>query len=337
MTASRPFPARRTGAVRILSLLVLAGCVAESPTPPADQSPSFAKGGGKGPTVKSTDPDSGLQNTTLDVRVLGSGFDNGTRAVWGLAGDTTFATTRVTTNSTRFVSSGELIANITIAADAPVALFDVVVITLAGKKGIGIEKFAVQESDRYTAVFSDAADDGLRSDDGTAYVDGSPDYGPNCVTSQRFPGGLFQLRTIAATGACKAVQRPGWRWFSIHLGAGNTLDLDQDGVAESIEHAPGRLLADDTFAQGATGTLVKLYVFVVNSDGSTEWNGKFELRYRADVTVTDLGGEGRILEARVGNATVDVYNKWRAGKPLGAPIATLQLPFKLTLTPLLKP
>jgi hypothetical protein len=334
MSASRPLPARRTGAVRFLSLLVIAGCVAESPTPPVDHSPSFAQSGGKGPAVKSTVPDSGLRNTTLDVRVLGSGFASGTRAVWALAGDTAFATTRVTTNSTVFVSSTELIANITIAADAPLALFDVVVITLAGKKGIGIEKFAVQESNRYTAVFSDAAGDGLRSDNGNAYVDGSPEYDPNCVHSQRSPGGLFQLRTIAATEACKAVQRPAWRWFAIHLGDGNTLDLDQDGIAEAIEHAPGRLLADDTFAQGATGTMVKLYVFQVNSDGSTEWGAKFELRYRADVVITDLGGERRMLAAPAGNATVDVYNNWRAGKPLGAPIATVQLPFALTLTPL---
>ena len=177
----------------------------------------------------------------------------------------------------------------------------------------------------------------MRSDDGTAYVDGAPAYDPNCVHSQRSPGGLYQLRTIAATGACKAVQRPGWRWLSFDLGAGNTLDLDQDGTAEPVEHAPGRLLADDTFAQGATSTIVRIYVFVVNPDGSTEWDGKWELRYRSEVTVTIPGDGGRILQAASGNATVDIYNKWRAGKPLGPPVATVQLPFTLTLTPLLAP
>ncbi|HJR36463.1 MAG TPA: hypothetical protein VJ817_16015 [Gemmatimonadales bacterium] len=337
MIVSRPFMARRAGTARILSLLLLAGCTAESPTSSVPQVPSFAPGSGGGPSVRSTEPDTGLRNTTLDVRVLGSGFDNGSQAVWALAGDTAFATTRVTVNSTRFVKSGELVANITIAADAPLALFDVVVITLAGKKGIGIEKFAVQDSDRYTAVFGDASADRVRSDDGTAYMDGSPGYDLNCVTSQRFPGGLYQLRTVAATGACKAVQRPGWRWFTFDLGAGNTLDLDQDGTAEPIEQAPGRLLADDTFAQGATGTLGKIYIFIVNPDGSTEWDAKYELRYRADLAVTVLAGGGRLLEASAGTATVDIYNKWRAGKPLGSPIATVDLPFTLTLTPVLAP
>ena len=334
---SLPSSPRRVDAVRLVTLLALAGCLAESPTSPPTQGPRFARGGGDGPTVRSTEPDSGLRNTTLDVRVLGSGFDNGTEAIWAIAGDTTFAVTKVKTNSTRFVKSGELVANITIAADAPLALYDVVVITLAGKKGIGVEKFAVQDSDRYTAVFGDAPGDGVRSDDGTAYVDGSPTYDPNCVSSQRSPGGLYQLRTIAATGACKAVQRPGWRWLTFDLGAGNTLDLDQDGTAEPVEHAPGRLLADDTFAQGATSTMVRIYVFVVNPDGSTEWDGKWELRYRSEVTVTIPGDGGRILQAASGNATVDIYNKWRAGKPLGPPVATVQLPFTLTLTPVLAP
>jgi probable HAF family extracellular repeat protein len=96
-----------------------------------------------GPTVKTTDPDTGFRNTTLDVRILGSGFDNGSRVVWALNGDTTYATTRVKTNSTRYVKSGEVVANITIASDATLDLYDVVVVTLAGRKGIGIELFAV--------------------------------------------------------------------------------------------------------------------------------------------------------------------------------------------------
>jgi hypothetical protein len=340
MTASRPFPARRTGAVRILSLLVLSGCAAETTVSGPVQEPNFAKGGGSGPTVRAADPDTGLRSTTIDVRVLGSGFDNGSKATWALAGDTANATTKITTNSTRFVKSGELVANITIAGDAPVALFDVVVITLAGKKGIGIEKFAVKDSDRTTqhiAVFDDAAGNLLRSDNGTAYVDGGPSHDPNCVGSAEFPGGIYQLRTVAATGACKAVQRPGWRWFTFDLGAGNTLDLDQDGTAEPIESAPGRLTAEDTFAQGATGTFVRIFVFIVNPDGSTEWDAKWDVHYRADVAVTTLNDGGRILEAGAGNALVDIYGPIVSSKPgppkAAQPAATVQLPFKLTLTP----
>ena len=337
MTSSRPASARRFSAARIVSLLVLSGCAAEVPTAPPVQGPDFAKGGGSGPTVRAADPDTGIRNTTVDVRVLGSGFDNGSEAKWALAGDTANTTTRITTNSTRFVKSGELVANITIAADAPLALFDIVVVTSNGKKGIGIEQFTVKETDLYTAVFDDAGGNLLRSD-GTAYEDGSPSYDPNCVHSQRFPGGLYQLRTVAATGACKAVQRPGWRWFTFDLGAGNTLDLDQDGIAEPIESAPGRLGAEDTFAQGATGTFVRIFVFVVNPDGSTEWDARWEVRYRADVAITTLSGGGRILEASPGNAAADIWKvsgEPRRGPPNPRPPdATVQLPFKLTLTPM---
>ena len=145
MTSSPAASTRRFGAMRILSLLVLSGCAAETPTSPVVPGPNFAQGGGSGgPTVRAAVPDTGLRSTTVDVRVLGSGFDNGSRAVWALAGDTAFATTKITTNSTRFVKAGELVANITIAGDAPLAAFDIMVVTAGGKKGIGIEKFTVK-------------------------------------------------------------------------------------------------------------------------------------------------------------------------------------------------
>ncbi|HET6363062.1 MAG TPA: hypothetical protein VFH11_13560 [Gemmatimonadota bacterium] len=50
---------------------------------------------------------------------------------------------QVRTNSTTYVSSRELRANITIDADAPTDLYDVIVTTSKGKRGIGIEKFEV--------------------------------------------------------------------------------------------------------------------------------------------------------------------------------------------------
>jgi probable HAF family extracellular repeat protein len=95
------------------------------------------------PTVTSTDPDTGFRNTTIDVRVFGSGFDQGSKAVWALDGDTAFAKTHIKTNTTSFVSSKELRANITIDSDAPFDSFDVIVLTTNGKKGIGIELFVV--------------------------------------------------------------------------------------------------------------------------------------------------------------------------------------------------
>jgi probable HAF family extracellular repeat protein len=104
--------------------------------------PARAPAGG-GPSVRATDPDTGFRNTTFDVQVFGSGFDQGSRAVWALNGDTAFTTTNVRINSTRYVSSKKLIANLTIGREAPLDLYDVILLTAGGKKGIGLELFAV--------------------------------------------------------------------------------------------------------------------------------------------------------------------------------------------------
>jgi hypothetical protein len=67
----------------------------------------------------------------MDVEVRGSGFVSGSNARWLLNG---VADPRVKTNSTRFVSSSSLIANITIAAGAVPSQYDIEVATPAGKK-----------------------------------------------------------------------------------------------------------------------------------------------------------------------------------------------------------
>jgi hypothetical protein len=129
-----------------LAAAAATGCRENPPTAPVPLNGSLAKAagaGGAGPKVSSTSPDSGARNTTLFVRVLGSGYGQGTRAIWAIKGDTTFAVTKVKTNSTTFVSSSELLANITISGDASLSLYDVVVVTASDKKGIGIELFTV--------------------------------------------------------------------------------------------------------------------------------------------------------------------------------------------------
>ena len=109
--------------VAVLSCGVVA-CTDQHPPLPFDLTMQAAKPAGVGVVkVDATDPSSAEQETTLDVRVLGSGFDDGSTATWLLAGDP--KPNQVKTNSTRFLSSTELEANITIALDATVALWDV--------------------------------------------------------------------------------------------------------------------------------------------------------------------------------------------------------------------
>ncbi len=130
--------ARRRLAV-VCAVLLATACSDRQATAPG---PVFAPGGGGGPSVNATDPNTAPQETTLDVRVLGSGFDNGSRVTFLKGG---LASPRFTTNSTRFVSSTELVANVTIAVDADTGAYDVQVETSRGKKGIGTELFSVKK------------------------------------------------------------------------------------------------------------------------------------------------------------------------------------------------
>jgi uncharacterized membrane protein len=75
------------------------------------------------------------------VHVLGSGFDQGSKSEFALHG---VVGPNIRTNRTSYVSAKELVANITVSADAVEALYDVIVTTSAGKKGIGTEAFAVE-------------------------------------------------------------------------------------------------------------------------------------------------------------------------------------------------
>jgi probable HAF family extracellular repeat protein len=125
----------------VFGLVALAAC-ADRPTGP-DASILAAKGGGGGgPNVEAADPPSATQGTTLDVRVIGSGFDEGSAVKLLLGGQ---STAKVVTHSTQFVDRNTLIANITIDDIAEIALYDIEVTTGRGKKGIGTELFAVKE------------------------------------------------------------------------------------------------------------------------------------------------------------------------------------------------
>jgi len=136
--------------LRILSratvaAVVLSGGCAEHATAPssADVQVRFARAAGGGISIKSAVPASAQISTTLTVQVNGSGFTTGSKATWALDGDTAFAVTKIKTNSTTFVSATQLTASITISGDASIDLYDIIVITPTGKKGIGIELFAV--------------------------------------------------------------------------------------------------------------------------------------------------------------------------------------------------
>ena len=95
--------------------------------------------------VTAADPSSTAQGTiNLNVKVTGKGFKNGANAKWFVTGTTDPG--GVTVNSTAFVNSGELTANITVADTALIGNFDVAVTNPDGRGGKGTELFAVTSS-----------------------------------------------------------------------------------------------------------------------------------------------------------------------------------------------
>jgi probable HAF family extracellular repeat protein len=125
----------------LIAFLAFSACTDKAPTGPSPSGIASARSaGGNGPTVKLTDPDTATVDTTLNVHVFGSGYDQGSRADWAFRG---VVSGKIVTNSTQFVSSTELVANITIARNADLGSHDVIVTTSAGKGGIGTELFVV--------------------------------------------------------------------------------------------------------------------------------------------------------------------------------------------------
>ena len=117
-------------------LFLTVGFVFVSPRGPA----SHAQGGQV--QVTAADPTSAAQGTVnLNVKVTGKGFKNGANAKWFVTGTTDPG--GVTVNSTTFVSSTEVTANITVADIAVIGNFDIQVLNSDGRGGKGTELFAV--------------------------------------------------------------------------------------------------------------------------------------------------------------------------------------------------
>src|SRR5205814_2273232 len=92
--------------------------------------------------VDSANPTAAPQGTiNLDVTISGNGFKKGAKAQWFVTGTTNPG--GVTVNSTTFKGSTQLTANITVAPDAVISAFDIVVRNTDGRTGKGTDKFAV--------------------------------------------------------------------------------------------------------------------------------------------------------------------------------------------------
>jgi len=179
MPLSHLSPRRAAGAVAWL-LVGLLGCQETKPTDTTGPELLAAKGGGggPGPKVKQAVPNEAPQGTTLVVRVIGSGFDDGSTVEFTLAGDSTLDMV-VDIGLSTFIDEQNLDVHLTIALDAEVESYDIEVTTSRGKKGIGSEKFSVKlkggppqdsvVSVTFRGAFGGASGDGVLSDNGDSY------------------------------------------------------------------------------------------------------------------------------------------------------------------------
>lgn len=142
---ARHFPLTHSTGAALIALATFTVSCREGDEPTAPQVQAATGGpttiaGGPTTTVSSVVPDSSKRGVNLDITVNGSGFDQG--SVVGLERQGVPAA-GITTNATTFVTPRKLVANITIAADADTGKYDVAVTTSRGRKGVGIELFAV--------------------------------------------------------------------------------------------------------------------------------------------------------------------------------------------------
>ncbi|HXE74779.1 MAG TPA: hypothetical protein VNN18_03945 [Candidatus Xenobia bacterium] len=220
--------------------------------------------------VTSANPPAAEQGTVnLDVVIGGSGFKKGAVARFLVTG--TEDPGGITVNSTTFKNSGELIANITVADNAPVSKFDIEVTNTNGRRGKGIELFAVVEKGSLNnatqtlvrADFADTSGQRIRSDGqatpcGYDYVDFSdPCTGSVDSTGEVIPNAeqatdsltlsdRYWLRMVP--GCCvpsvnsekaeweQYVAEPS-RWlvldFSDRVGGSSCLNIDQE-IADAV-------------------------------------------------------------------------------------------------------
>ena len=159
-------------------ITVVAACAERSATSPEDAGIRAAKPGGSGggdadPVVQSVVPDSATQDTTLDIEVSGKNFDEGSVVELGQGGT---PSAKIQTNSTTFLNPRKLRANITVAADADLGLYDVIVTTFRGRRGIGAEMFEVQQAGHTGSGNDFPVTITLGNGGGITYDDGGPVY-----------------------------------------------------------------------------------------------------------------------------------------------------------------
>ena len=252
---------RYGGSLRLLALAgALAWGLSACGSAPSEQESSDlaaarpSGGGGSGtttgPKVSAVDPDTVPANSSLTIRVLGSGFTTGSRVEWALKG---VLSTKVTTSGpVTFVSSKELQVPVTVASDAQLTNYDVVVTTSGGKKGIGVEMLLVvaeiivlpEPEGLVRSGAWDVTDNGV-------IVGGGADAAGRTVALRWTPSGATWTVEQLGAGSAKSINESGFVLLS-------NADLPE-AYAHAVRTPTGSVVefsGFDLMAIGNSGTLV---------------------------------------------------------------------------------
>jgi hypothetical protein len=306
---------------------LLAGCDGQPSEPQVDGILLARGGGGKPPKVDEADPPSAPQDTTLDVRVLGSNFDDGSTVEYTIDG---VPQAQVRTNGVTFVNESELVSNVTIDLDALVDLYDVEVMTSRGKKGIGADKFQVVEKGggprppdpSIIETFRDADTDNIQSDGAGVYEDGV------CGVSATFNGNDARLhldkihpRDRAACGPERTISVA----FTNRADGSPPASQDADTVGafflivedvELVTEADGTVLTYGTIGGAGCGLGLR---FDPNEDPQSDW---------LQVTKNPGPGETWTIATQPNSDDVAVC---LSGKRNAPPPSYYHMPFQVTV------
>jgi len=317
----------RSALVGLFCAAGVIACVDHPPTGVLSAELAMAKGGNGGggsgggatPVVNATDPSSAPQDIRLDVRVLGSNYDDGSTVRFLLNGKGTAA---VIVNATRFVSAGELVADVTITIDAIPELYDVEVTSRGGKKGIGIEQFAVTGPTVDIAVAGVSAGDGL-------YGDGHGFYPGLFVTNVQGTGsgnGSFNMKPECEDGRSVDARLP---WAI----AGTIPDCNDSGIHVQF-HVPGLYFADCETSCPIGGvpsgnsnfSSTLYYYFAVDTNGDGRFGYPKDKSYNvvwtdATFTVVRRATGGAACAWRVTGSTASLYMQSTEALETGGAVA----------------
>ena len=155
--------------------------------------------------ITAVDPDTATIDTTITVRITGTGFTDGSTATWIV--DTT-AATQIRTVTTTWKSETQLEALIVISPDAELRSYSIRIRGKKGKQGIAVEKFRIVA--KPTQLPEPGTESGASDiNDSGVIVGGGDDMSGASVAIRWTPVDSGWTYTILGTGGAVAINNEG--------------------------------------------------------------------------------------------------------------------------------